>query len=173
MNRILVVTAVAAVGLLLATSRGAEPPMPVKQGPLDWSLGEWVGTRRDVATHEEVKLRLRVEPILGGVGQAEHLEAEHKKGAYRGFTVRTPDEAAGRWVMTYWNSKRPGSSALLYGDVDPKRSIWRTASPQQSRQSRLLSERKGADEWRRTMTVSEDQGKTWRELWVDELKRQR
>ncbi len=149
-------------------AEGANPP--AKQGTLDWALGEWIGTRRDAATGETVPMRLRVEPILGGAGQAEHLEAEHKDGTYRGYTVRTPGETAGQWIMVYWNSKRSGF-VQLHGEVEAARSTWRSASQQQPRQSRLVSEPRGSDEWHRTMSVSEDQGKTWRVLWVDEVRR--
>src|SRR5947209_6821098 len=90
----------------------AEPPPASGSRDLDWSLGPWAGTRRDAATGQAVKLRLRVEPILGGVGHIEHLEAEHAEGPYLGFTVRMPTGKPGRWSMTYWNSKRPDAAQL-------------------------------------------------------------
>ena len=40
-----------------------------------------------------------------------------------------------------------------------------------SRESRLISERLGDDRWRRTMSVSQDGGRTWSVLWIDELHR--
>jgi hypothetical protein len=149
-----------------------ESPQPKTRGALDWSAGEWVGTRRDAGSGESVELRLRVEPVLGGAGQAEHLQALHRQGPYLGFTVLMPTEKPGKWSMTYWNSKRT-ESARLSGDVKATRSTWRTVAPDQPRQSRLLSEQLGRDGWRRTMSISEDGGKSWHVLWVDELQRAR
>jgi hypothetical protein len=150
----------------------AEAPSSAENNPLAWSLGKWVGTRRDAATDQSVKLQLRVEPVLGGVGQIEHLEAGHEPGPYLGFTVRMPADKPGKWSMTYWNAKRT-DPAQLTGEVEATRSVWRSAVQDQPRQSRLVSERAGPDGWQRTMSVSEDRGKTWRVLWVDELRRSR
>jgi hypothetical protein len=158
--------------MLVANSLSAESPLASATRPLDWSLGKWVGTRRDATTDQTVKLQLRVEAILGGIGQIEHLEAEHRQGAYLGFTVRMPTEKPGKWSMTYWNSKRT-DSAQLNGEVEATCSTWCSAAQNKLRQSRLFSEQMGADGWRRTMSVSDDQGKSWRVLWVDELRRSR
>jgi hypothetical protein len=164
--------ALVGASLSLGFCLGREQLALQKPSPLDWTLGDWVGTRRDAASDEKVKLQLRVEPILGGAGEIEHLEAQHKDGLYRGFTVLTPSEKAGKWVMLYWNSKRTGF-AQLNGEVDEARSTWISASPEQPRRSRLVSELVAKNEWRRTMSISEDQGATWRVLWIDELRRTR
>src|SRR5262249_23969817 len=132
----------------------AEPPPAPKNSLLDWSLGKWVGTRRDAATDQAVKLQLRVEPVLGGLGQIVHLEAEHKEGPYLGFTVRMPTDKPGKWSMTDWNAKRT-NPAQLNGEVEATRGVWHSASAEQARHSRLLSERVGEDGWRRTMSISE------------------
>jgi CubicO group peptidase (beta-lactamase class C family) len=135
-----------------------------------WTVGDWTGTRRDAATNDTVSLQLHVAPILGGNGEIEQLKAEHRGDPYLGFSVRTPADKAGKWTMLYWNSKHKGF-AVLNGEVHGERSIWLSTSSDQARQSRLISEKNGMDQWRRTMSVSEDQGKTWHELWIDEVRR--
>jgi hypothetical protein len=144
----------------------------VKGCPLDWCLGKWTGTRRDAATGQAVKLDLRVEPILGGVGQIEHLETGQDQASYLGFTVRMPTEKPAKWSMTYWNSKRM-DPAHLTGDVEASRSTWRSSAADQTRQSHLLSEQLQSGGWRRTMSISRDRGQSWQILWVDELHRPR
>jgi protocatechuate 3,4-dioxygenase beta subunit len=140
------------------------------QGPLDWSLGEWVGVRKDGAAKTEFKITVRIEPILGGAGQAEHLEVQHPDGAYRGFTIRVPAKEGGGWVMLYMNSNH-GGFAQLDGEAQGQQSTWHSGPPDKSRRSRLLSEPTASGGWRRTMSVSDDKGKTWRVLWTDELRR--
>jgi protocatechuate 3,4-dioxygenase beta subunit len=140
------------------------------QGPLDWSLGEWVGVRKDGEAKTEFKITVRVEPILGSAGQAEHLEVRHPDGVYRGFTVRVPAKEGGRWVMLYMNSNH-GGFAQLDGEVQVQRSTWHSGAPDKPRRSRLLSEPTASGGWRRTMSVSDDKGNTWRVLWIDELRR--
>jgi hypothetical protein len=144
-------------------------PSPA-QGPQDWSLGEWVGVRKDGTAKTASEITVRVEPILAGAGQAEHLEVRHPEGVYRGFTVRIPAKGAGRWVMLYMNSNH-GGFAQLDGEAQGQRSTWHSTSSGKPRHSRLLSEPTTNGGWRRTMSVSEDKGKTWQVLWTDELRR--
>jgi protocatechuate 3,4-dioxygenase beta subunit len=144
-------------------------PSPV-QGPLDWCLGEWVGVRKDGTAKSEFQISVRVEPILNSAGQAEHLEVRHPDGVYYGFTVRVPAKDAGRWTMLYMNSTH-GGFAQLDGEAQGQRTTWHSVPSAKPRHSRLLSEPTATRGWRRTMSVSEDKGKTWRILWTDELRR--
>lgn len=172
------------VALLLATLApalcGASEADPAP-GPFDWTLGEWQGTRTDGSEDDGgggEPMTMRVEPILGGAGQARHLEVRHDGGTYRGFAVQLFDPELGRWVRYYANDVR-GRFARLEGEIDGEpdreagggRSLWRSATPGRARESRLVSERIGGDRWRRTMSVSEDGGKSWRVLWIDDLER--
>ena len=113
-------------------------------------------------------MTVRVETILGGAGFIEHLEVAHHDGVYRGFTVDLFDKDLGRWVRMYANSAR-GKFVRLEGEVQADHSVWRSSAPDRVRDSRLVSERLATDRWRRTMSVSEDKGATWRVLWVDDL----
>ena len=135
----------------------------------DWTVGTWHGVRRDGADGSEASMTMRVEPILGGAGQLRQLEVRGD-GVYRGLAVQIMDPESGRWTRQYANDVR-GRFTLLEGEIRGERSIWRTVSPERKRESRLVSERPAPDRWRRTMSVSEDGGETWRVLWIDELRR--
>ena len=165
---------------LLTACRSAGPaaaessPAALGEGGLDWTLGAWIGVRRDAASGRENVLRMTVEPILGGAGQLRELEIPHGSGVYRGFCVQVHDPDSGLWNRRYVNDVRR-TYAELEGRVEGDRSEWRSTTPGRSRESLLVSERleePGRGElWRRTMRVSEDGGETWRDLWVDELGR--
>ena len=136
---------------------------------LDWQVGRWEGTRRDAGDGSEGKLVMRVETILGGAGQTRELEITHAGGVYRGFAVQVFDPEDELWRRRYVNDVRR-SFASLEGSVDGERSVWCSTSPGRERESRLVSERPSPDTWRRTMSVSEDDGATWSVLWIDELR---
>lgn len=137
----------------------------------DWTCGTWQGVRIDVASGRREPMTMRVEPILGGAGQIRHIVVKPGEDAYYGFAVQVLDAKRSLWVRQYTNAGR-GYFSLLEGEVkDERTSVWRGASPGRTRESRLLSERLGPDRWRRTMSVSEDGGATWRDLWIDELER--
>lgn len=137
---------------------------------LDWTLGRWEGGRRDGADGSEARMTMRVEAILGGTGQIRHIEVTHGGGVYRGFAVQVFNKAKGRWVRHYTSENR-GHFSSLEGETEGDRGIWRVTTPDRTRESRLISERLGDDRWRRTMSVSQDGGRTWSVLWIDELHR--
>ena len=139
-------------------------------GALDWTIGRWHGVRRDGADGTEAPMTLRAEPILDGAGVVFHLEVRHGEPPYRGFSVQVPAADGERWLRRYTSAGR-GAFAALEGRVDGARSVWTSTSTEGPRRSRLVSERLGDDRWRRTMSISEDGGDTWRVLWVDELER--
>lgn len=163
--------ALAAAVLALAVAA----PLPVAAeeeaaGDLDWTVGTWEGVRRGGDGGDAEPATLRVEPILGGAGYAEHLAVTHDDGVYRGYAVTVFDTEADRWVRHYVNAVR-GSLVRLDGEVDGPRSVWRITSPGRTRESRLISEPLDGNRWRRTHEISEDGGETWRVLWRDELER--
>jgi hypothetical protein len=133
-------------------------------------LGTWRGVRRDAADGSEGAMTMRVAPILGGAGQTREMEIAHAGGLYRGFAVQVYDPEGRCWLRRYVNDVRRRFSELE-GEVDGERSEWRSVSPGRTRESRLASERPAPDRWVRTMSISEDGGTTWRELWIDELTR--
>ena len=156
-----------AAGLVASMAAASNAP-----GSLDWTLGEWRGVRRDAASGRESSMILRVEEILGGAGHRRELEiSEDGEVIYHGFAVQVPDDARGVWVREYTNAGR-GWFSPLEGTVESETmSVWRGVSPTRKRESKLISERVGGDRWRRTMTISEDGGESWRALWIDDLKR--
>ncbi len=138
---------------------------------LDWTIGRWEGVRRDAASGRETPMMMLVRPILGRTGQTRELEIGSGDDVYRGFAVQVWDAERSVWIRRYTNTGR-GWFSLLEGVVESgERSTFRGASPGRKRESRLTSERSGRDGWRRTMAVSEDGGRTWRDLWADELTR--
>lgn len=139
-------------------------------GALDWTIGRWHGVRRDGADDTEAPMTLRAEPILGGAGVVFHLEVRQGETPYRGFSVQVPSADGDRWLRRYTSAGR-GAFAALEGRVQAGRGVWTSTAPQGPRRSRLVSERLGDAGWRRTMSISEDGGETWRVLWIDELER--
>ena len=157
--------------LLLGASTAAAAGEKNLATAFDWTLGTWAGVRIDVASGRRAPMTMRVEPILGGAGQIRHIEVEPGDDAYYGFAVQVLDAERSLWIRQYTNAGR-GTFSLLEGEVkDERTSVWRGASPGRSRESRLLSERLGQDGWRRTMSISEDGGETWQDLWIDKLER--
>lgn len=136
---------------------------------LDWLLGDWHGTRRHGDDGSAAGLRVRVEPLAEGHGQVERVQVEGEAQPYVGFAVRTPG-GPGRWTMAYANATRDSISRLA-GEVAGDRATWRSSTPGDARESRLEVERLGPDAWRRTQSVSEDGGRTWRVLFTDEVRR--
>ena len=107
-------------------------------------------------------MTVHVEAFEGG--QIERLQVELTPKPYVGFTLRSRD-AAGEWMMIYANSTRQ-TIGRLSGKLEGNRSIWES-----NRGSRFVSEKLDATHWRRTQFTSEDSGKTWKTLFVDELQR--
>jgi len=149
------------------------PPLAIAgatASDLDWTLGVWEGIRRDGADGSEAPMTMRVEAILGGAGQIRQIEIPHDGGVYRGFAVQVFNEEKGRWVRLYTNEGR-GRFSTLEGEVEGDRSTWWVTSVDRPRESRLVSERLEDDRWRRTMSISKDNGHSWTVLWIDELRR--
>jgi len=175
-SRPAVVLVLASVALSPIATGSGEPPAaetarePAPERAFDWTVGTWEGVRRDGADGSEAPMTMRVAPILGGAGQIRELEVRHSGGVYRGFSVQVFEREAGRWVEQYANDVH-GRFARLEGELEGggARSVWRSVAPERRRESRLVSERLGPDRWRRTQSVSEDGGATWRVLWIDEL----
>ena len=112
-------------------------------------------------------MTVRVEPLANG--QVERLQVDLTPRPYVGFTVRSRD-VAGQWTMIYANSTRP-TIGRLQGKLESNRSTWESITADKSRGSRFVSEQLDANHWNRTQFVSEDGGKTWRELFTDKLER--
>jgi hypothetical protein len=159
---------------LAAAGDGDAPAAPPPERALDWTVGQWTGVRRDGADGSEAPMTMRVAAILGGGGLIRELEVRHGSGVYRGLSVVAFEREAARWVEQYVNDVH-GRFVRLEGELGDggARSVWRVVAPERRRESRLVSERLGADRWRRTQSVSEDGGTTWRVLWIDELERDR
>ena len=164
-------TPLVAVLLVLVPLAAQEPD---ERHGLEWQVGDWEGTRRDAADGSEGRMTMRVETILDGAGQTREMEIVHDGGVYRGFAVQVFDPEEKLWRREYVNDVRR-TFASLEGQVegDEGRSTWRSVTPGRSRESRVVSERPEPDRWVRTMSISEDGGQSWRELWIDSLKRKR
>jgi membrane-bound inhibitor of C-type lysozyme len=152
------------LALLLATPLSAQPDV------FDWTVGRWEGVRRDAATGMEEPLRVVVEPILGGTGLLRRIEVDGAQGIYRGLTVQVYDPASDRWRWSYTSEGRGWFAEYAAESIDGKRSVWAPAEPR-VRDSRVTVELLPDGLWRHTMEVSEDEGASWRVLWVDELRR--
>jgi len=153
-----------AAAVLLAAPALAQPDA------FDWTLGTWEGVRRDAATGMEEPLRVVVEEILGGTGLLRRIEVDGAQGPYRGLTVQVYDPASDRWRWSYTSEGRGWFAEYAAESIDGKRSVWAPAEPR-VRDSRVTVELLPDGLWRHTMEVSEDEGTSWRVLWVDELRR--
>ena len=161
--------------VVLASACQTPPRAPVKGADreFDWTLGTWHGTRRAADDRPPSKMTMRVEPVLNGAGQILHIEIEHDGGVYRGLAVQALDARSGRWTRQYVNETRGRFARLeaAWGNGGPK-STWISTTPGKTRESRLVSERLSSREWRRTMSISTDDGASWRVLWTDDLRLQ-
>ena len=155
----------------LVLSGGAVPAtaQQAHKTPLDWLLGDWEGIRRDGADGTEERLTTTITPILDGKGQMEELKVTQEKDTYRGFSVRMPAKDS-TWVNLYVNSVRPGF-VQLDGRIEGGKITWTPHTVNPSRLSHSIVEPVGNDGFRRTMYISEDGGKSWRVLWMDEVHR--
>lgn len=88
-------------------------------------------------------------------------------GPYRGFCVQVHDPEARIWRRRYVNDVRR-TFASLEGDGSP----WRSVTEGRARKSRLESRHPAPARWVRTMSVSDDHGTSWHDLWTDELTRE-
>jgi len=157
--------------LLVAGCRSNPEAQPVVAGPFAWLVGDWRGVRRDGADGTAARMRLRVQPVLGGAGQLEELQVEHPRGTYRGLHVRLRERESGRWVSEYANATR-GEFTKLEGELGAgDESSWRSVEPGRTRETWLEYERPEPDRWIRTQRLSEDGGLTWSVLFTDELER--
>ena len=162
--------AIALAALLVHPPSSFQASASGREHALDWQVGEWEGTRRDAGDGSEDRMVMRVETILGGAGHTREMEITHAGGVYRGFAVQVFDPEEKLWRRSYVNDVRR-TFASLEGTAEGDRSIWRSTSPGRTRESRLVSERPSSDAWHRTMSVSADDGATWRVLWIDELEK--
>ncbi len=167
-------TRLARVIILLGWSAllGACAGTPRTGASLDWLVGEWVGTRRDAEDGSEATLAVRVQPLADGPGQIERVEVTGGGKTYIGVAVRVPVAETGQWEMSYVNAARE-TIARLEGTVQGDRATWRSVTPGRTRESRVEIERGGADAWKRTQWISQDEGKTWRVLFTDAVRRKR
>ena len=147
--------------------RTAEQPLNTTE--FDWTLGVWRGVRHDGAGGPRNPMTMIVEPVLGGSGQLRKIQIEVGGGTYRGFAVqvRSPDDDC--WTRQYTNEGR-GTFSQLQSERTMEGIVWRSVSPNRTRESKLVSERLNETSWLRTMYVSDDDGASWRVLWVDELR---
>lgn len=181
-TRTLLAPPLAALALLLAAAAAQAATEPPSAPPPDkafaWTQGTWEGVRRDGTDGSEAPMRLWINLILDGAGQTRELRVIAGGNTYRGFSVVMFERETGRWFEVYTDDVH-GRLVRLEADIETtgpagaERSVWRPVDPGRERDSRLVSERLGTDVWRRTMSVSDDGGTTWRVLWTDELKRRR
>ncbi|MGE3175034.1 MAG: hypothetical protein AB7O97_20570 [Planctomycetota bacterium] len=154
----------------LAACAAAPPPSTV----LDWTLGEWRGTRSsggepETAPAERRDLQVTVTRTAGGA-HVERLQVALDDGAYVGVAVRTPLGDGDRWEVLYANDAR-ARIARLEGRRDGDTLTVATADRSAARQTRMVWRRRGDDGWLRTQRLSEDGGRSWRVLFCDELRR--
>jgi hypothetical protein len=137
---------------------------------LSWTVGKWEGTRFEPKTGDRAPFTTEIVSILGGVGEEEQLAIPSRGGTYRGLYVQVFDPKLQKSVMMYVNNTRR-EFARLEGTAASDRAEWQSTTSPGKRRSRLLYERRDSSSWRRTQFVSEDEGRTWTALFVDELRR--
>ena len=155
------------LSVLLFLAGCASVPAPAES--FDWAVGDWAGERisDDGATRNPMSIK--VEPLPGGTGQIERMQVELQPRPYFSVSVRDRDQKSGRWIMVYTNASRPRISRLE-GTAEGAGKV-SFLSMTDRRGSRFVSERLENDRWRRTQYVSEDAGRSWKVLFVDELER--
>jgi hypothetical protein len=176
MNRTLTRSAAAIALFLVCVFVPNRSQLLAEQGStvdvLDWTIGSWTGTRRATDGTPDASITLFVHRLPENLGQFERAHVNLRPRPYVGFAVRTRGPGSGRWVMTYGNSNRD-TLASLDGVIEGDVSSWTSANSGTARRSRLVFERPAPDSWRRTQSISDDGGTTWRVLFVDDLIRVR
>jgi len=143
---------------------------PIAPPPLAAAEELWIGTRRAGVDGTPAPMTLRLRAILGGAGRCEEIEVRNGERPYRGFSVETFDDTASVWVRQYVNVVN-GRFVRMEGTKDGGRGFWTVLSDDPKHGSRLEVSWSDATHWRRTQSVSDDGGRTWRVLWSDELTR--
>lgn len=155
---------------LCAAGEHAARTAPAVTEPLSWLVGTWVGTRVEPATSSRASVVSKITSVLGGAGQQESVEIRLPKGVYRGLYLQVFDPKLDRSVLMYVNATRR-EFARLEGTATATGGEGRNVSTQGSHRSKLVYEHPSERQWRRTQYVSEDEGKTWSVLFIDELHR--
>src|SRR5512142_1801936 len=158
--------------LFLADGRAAEPPSPSapRADPLAWTVGRWEGRRIEAATGDAAPLHSEISSILGGAGTEERIEVEEGAPHYMGLYLEVSDAKGEKSTIVYVNARRRNFSRLE-GTASAERGEWTSVTATPPHGSRMRIERTGKDAWRRTQMVSEDNGRTWTSLFVDEMRR--
>lgn len=136
--------------------------------PIEGAEEVWVGVRRHGVGGSEAPMTLLVRAILGGAGRVEEVEVRDEGAIDRAFSVESFDDEAKVWVRQHASSTR-GTFVRLQGTKDGGRAIWCSAADDPKRALELELAWPEPGRWVRTQSVSEDGGRTWRVLWIDEL----
>jgi len=139
-------------------------------GPLAWTVGRWEGTRTEAATGKAATLHSEIVSVLDGAGEQEQIEVEEGAPHYHGLYLEVSDPETGRSAVTYVNARRRNFSRLE-GTATAEGGEWTSVTAVPPHGSRMRIERTGRDSWKRTQMVSEDSGKSWTVLFIDELHR--
>ena len=163
---------VLAGALLFAAACASRPGAPPSAGAdaLGWTIGHWEGTRTELSTGSRDPVSSDVRSVLGGVGEEEELVVGAGPKPYRGVYLQVFDPKLQKSVLMYVNNTRR-EFARLEGTASSDRGEWDSTTSRPPRRSRLVYERTGENTWRRTQKISEDDGATWKTLFVDELRR--
>jgi len=161
--------ALALTALLLSDGRAAEPRGDAPADPLAWTVGRWEGTRTEAATGHAARLHSEISSVLGGAGTEERIEVEEGTPSYMGLYLEVPDPT-GKSVIVYVNARRR-SFSRLEGSATERGGEWTSVTATPPHGSRMRVERTGPGSWKRTQRVSEDGGRTWTVLFVDEMRR--
>jgi len=158
--------------LFLAQGHASAPPRPADAvaDPLSWTVGRWEGTRTETATGSVARLHSTIESVLAGAGTEERIEVDEGAPHYHGLYLRVFDPKLGKSVIVYVNARRRNFSRLE-GAAGDDGGEWTSVTAVPPHGSRMRIERSGKDSWRRTQLVSEDGGRTWTPLFVDEMHR--
>lgn len=153
-----------------------EPASAYESGSLEGStepsagVEYWRGVRRDFRDGSEAPIEVEVEPILDSRGRLERLKIGSNEDPYLGLAVELFDPQTKIWQRYYSNNVTLKFIEMI-GEARGERTIWHRSKLEDSRRSRMVSERIEPDRWRRTQSVSDDGGRTWTVLWEDELQR--
>ena len=155
---------------------------PGEQRSFDFLEGRWDVRHRQLRRRLagngewfEFPGTLRVQPVLGGLGNFDRNELSHPKGAYEAHSLRLYNPAEGKWSIWWLDSRGPNLEQPVVGAFDGAIGTFFGDDTFENEPIRVRTTYEplspSAARW--TQAFSNDAEATWEVNWVMDFQRQR